>query len=116
MSLKGRMQRLAAAARRQGLSSEACCPACRDRRRLSVIVRGREDDDGEVAWKRASPPACAVCGEVPEEVIEIVEQIVPARGEHLKGPRGKGSTGFPHGRQRTSRPTELAQSDEESRV
>jgi hypothetical protein len=41
-----------------------------------------------VAWDWEGPSPCAVCGEVPEEVIEIVEQIVPARGERRKEPAG----------------------------
>jgi hypothetical protein len=80
MNLRGRINRPAAAARRQGLFPEAGCPACQDRRKVSVFVRGRKDD-GDVVWDGEVPSPCAVCGEVPEEVIEIVEQIVPARGQ-----------------------------------
>jgi hypothetical protein len=88
MNLRGRINRLAAAARRQGLWLEGRCPACRDRRGRVVLVSGRLGDDGAVAWKRELPPACAVCGEVSEDIIEIVDQIVPARGERRKVPAG----------------------------
>jgi hypothetical protein len=88
MNLRGRINRLAAAARRQGLLPEAECPACRDRRKESVVVRGRSGDNGEVNWDWEGPTPCAVCGEVTEEVIEIIEQIVPARGERRKEPAG----------------------------
>jgi hypothetical protein len=37
--------------------------------------------DGELLWAKPGPPACPECGEVPEEVIEIVEQVVLDRGE-----------------------------------
>jgi hypothetical protein len=71
-----------------GFVAEAGYPACRDRRGRVVLVSGRLGDDGAVAWQRELPPACAGCDEAPEDIIEIVEQIVPARGERLNEPAG----------------------------
>jgi hypothetical protein len=33
-----------------------------------------------VAWEEGGPTACPECGQVPEDFIEIVERVVPARG------------------------------------
>jgi hypothetical protein len=83
------LQRLVAAARRQGLLPEAGCPACRDRRKESVVVRGRSGDNGEVNWDWEGPPPCAVCGEVTEEVVEIIEQVVATRDQAQAWLRGE---------------------------
>ncbi len=88
MSLRGRVNRLVAAARRQGLSPGAGCPACRERRNVTVIMRGREDDAGEMAWAGEGPSPCAACGQVPEEVIEVVEQVVETRDQARAWLRG----------------------------
>ena len=51
----------------------AGCPACRDRRCFSVLATPRGDtavlpDD----W----PAPCPRCGDVPEQIIEIITQVV----------------------------------------
>jgi hypothetical protein len=78
--LTGRLRRLEGNARERGLLPEPGCPACRDRRGLTVFVRSRVGADGAVLWEEEGPAACAACGEVPEDVTEIVEQVVLDRG------------------------------------
>jgi hypothetical protein len=54
----------------------AGCPACRHRRGLVALVTVREEPDEPAALPEGAPLQCAVCGNVPEQIIEIVEQVV----------------------------------------
>jgi hypothetical protein len=58
------------------VSLPAGCPACRHRRGLIVLVTVREEPDGSWGAKEDQPRSCAVCGEVPEQIIEVVEHVV----------------------------------------
>jgi hypothetical protein len=80
MRLNGRLRHLENAARERGLLAGPGCPACRNRRGKLVIVRSRVGVDGASLWTEEGPPVCPECGQVPEEVIEIVEHLVLARG------------------------------------
>jgi hypothetical protein len=53
------------------------CPACRDRRGLTVLAAFREED-GVVVPDGPRPEPCSSCGEVPEMVVEVVERVVTA--------------------------------------
>jgi hypothetical protein len=57
------------------------CPACRDRRGRVAVHTYRQMADGSVRPHGDAPQPCDVCGEVPEEVIEIVEVVVSTREE-----------------------------------
>jgi hypothetical protein len=71
MRLRGRLKRL-----ERGLAADAGCTACRDRRGLVVLVGARQLADGSVVEEEDGPAACARCGEVPEQVLQIVEVVV----------------------------------------
>jgi hypothetical protein len=83
MRLNGRLRRLENLAQEHGLVAGPGCPACRDRRGKEVNVRSRVGADGTLLWEEDGPPPCPVCGEVPEDVLRIVEQVVPARGSGM---------------------------------
>jgi len=78
MRLTGRLRRVEAAAVRLGLLPGPGCPACRDRRGLSVLVSGRWTAGGAAVAEEPGPPPCPACGEVPEVVVLVVEEVVPA--------------------------------------
>jgi hypothetical protein len=73
MRLSGRLHRLE---RRVG---DTGCPACRDRRGRVVLVTSRSLPDGKTEPQGDWPPPCERCGEVPEQVVEIVETVVGTR-------------------------------------
>jgi hypothetical protein len=72
MSLRTRLQRLERA------QIDTGCPACRDRRGRIVLLTAEQRPDGTVAVMEGEPASCALCGEVPEQVIEVVETVVEA--------------------------------------
>jgi hypothetical protein len=55
------------------------CPACRDRRGHTVMVRSRRLPDGTTLPLESEPGPCERCGEVAEFIIEIVETVVESR-------------------------------------
>jgi hypothetical protein len=57
----------------------AGCPACRLRRGLVAPVTVREVVDEPSGRHKGTPQPCAVCGDIPEQVIRIVEQVVECR-------------------------------------
>ncbi len=71
MSLHTRVKRLAEEARKRGIGS-GLCPACWERKGCMVVVTADTDE---------APAACEVCGEVPEDVIEVEEILVGMVGE-----------------------------------
>ena len=73
MNLRTRLQRL------ERLKINTGCPACRDRRGRAVFLTARQLPDGTVVPVDEEPKPCARCGQVPEQIIEIVEVIVKAR-------------------------------------
>jgi hypothetical protein len=52
------------------------CPACRHRRGQLVTVFSEEQDDGTITEPEGPPSVCARCGEVPEQVVRVVEVVV----------------------------------------
>ncbi len=73
MRIRARLARLE---RTAGVSG---CPACGDRRGRVVLHCGREQRDGSVRFERPGPMPCPRCGEVPEEVVEVVEVVIETR-------------------------------------
>jgi ssDNA-binding Zn-finger/Zn-ribbon topoisomerase 1 len=56
------------------------CPECRERRGQTVLCRVRDGED-EQGVGSDWPAPCPRCGEVPEQIIEIVEVLVTTREE-----------------------------------
>ncbi len=73
MRMRARLVRL------ERTAGAAGCPACRDRRGRVVLHCGREQRDGSVRFESPEPMPCPRCGEVPEEVVEVVEVVIEAR-------------------------------------
>jgi hypothetical protein len=73
VTLKSRLKRLT-----QQLGLELC-PECRDRRGCVVLVVSSLFADGTVTAQNDAPRPCSRCGEVPEQAVHVVEQIVVAR-------------------------------------
>jgi hypothetical protein len=73
MSLKRRVGRLTAQVR-PGL-----CPQCRDRKGV-LLLTGHYRGDGTFAPDNRLPEPCPACGETPEPLCVVVEQIVGSDG------------------------------------
>jgi hypothetical protein len=73
MSLRARLQRL------ERRKIEIGCPACRDRRGRIALVTARRLPDGTVVAEEGEPQPCARCGQVPEQIIEVVKSVVGER-------------------------------------
>jgi hypothetical protein len=55
------------------------CSACRYRRGRVALVTIRQEPDGSLGLREGEPQPCGVCRDVPEQIIEIVEQVVDSR-------------------------------------
>jgi hypothetical protein len=55
------------------------CPACRGRRGRIVLLRAEQLPDGTGAVVDGPPTPCARCGQIPEQIIEVVETVVGER-------------------------------------
>jgi hypothetical protein len=77
MSLKSRVTRLSQQ-RRPGL-----CPQCRDRRGRVLLVAGHKRRDGTFVADRPAPPPCPACGDTPEKLLVVVEELVGSDGSVL---------------------------------
>jgi hypothetical protein len=86
--------RIAARVARLERHPGAGCPACRDRRGDLVLHVRRQKTDGTVHPVTGAPQPCGRCGQVPEEVIDVVEVIINTREERERLP--------PEARRRTS--------------
>ena len=75
MKLHARLRRL------ERTTVDADCPACRERRGWTVLLTARRLPDGTVAPVEGEPQPCVRCGQVPEQIIEVVEVIEPAAAE-----------------------------------
>jgi hypothetical protein len=73
MSLRTRLQRL------ERNTVEEGCPACRDRRGRVVWLTAERRPDGTVVTVEKEPPACTWCGQIPEQIIEVVRAVVGER-------------------------------------
>jgi hypothetical protein len=74
MRLRTRLQRL-----ERNLVA-AGCPACRDRRGLIVLRIVERFPDGSVAAEAEEPRPCVRCGQIPEQVMEVIETVVQTSG------------------------------------
>jgi hypothetical protein len=72
MNLRARLRRL------ERTTIDAGCPACRERRGWTVLLTARRLPDGTVAPVEGEPQPCVRCGQVPEQIIAVVEVIEPA--------------------------------------
>lgn len=70
MSLRARLQRL------ERSSVNLGCPACRDRQGRIVLLTAQRLLDGAVVTDEAEPQPCARCGQIPEQILEVVESVV----------------------------------------
>ena len=52
------------------------CPACRDRRSLYALVIREELADGSITAPVGRPAPCVQCGQIPEQILEIIEETV----------------------------------------
>jgi hypothetical protein len=92
MSLRTRLQRL------ERNTADAGCPACRDRRGRIVLLRAEQQPDGTVAVVEGEPAPCTLCGQVPKQIIEVVETVVEAPPlNHLPSPIESPGTPAPNG-------------------
>jgi hypothetical protein len=73
MSLRTRLQRLERNTVAEG------CPACRDRRGGIVWLTAERLADGTVVTVEKEPQACTRCGQIPEQIIEVVGAVVGER-------------------------------------
>jgi hypothetical protein len=73
MSLRMRLQRL------EQNDVDAGCPACRDRQgRIALRIVERRPDGTLAAHSEELLP-CVQCGEIPEQVVEVIETAVEPR-------------------------------------
>jgi hypothetical protein len=73
MSIRTRLQYL------EQRVPETGCPACRDRFGRVVLVTTRQLADGTMLPTTKMPEPCSLCGQLPEEIIKIVEVVVETR-------------------------------------
>jgi hypothetical protein len=73
MSLRSRLQRL------EWDTVEEGCPACRDRRGWIVLLTANQLPDGTVVGMENEPQPCTRCGQIPEQIIEVVVAVVGER-------------------------------------
>jgi len=66
MTLRTRLRRL------EGNLPDRGCLGCRDRRGRVVTVESQRQADASITALQPLPPDCAVCGQRPEFIIEIV--------------------------------------------
>jgi hypothetical protein len=70
MSLRTRLQRL------ERNTIDAGCPDCRDRRgRIALRIVERQPDGTMVAHSQ-EPQPCVQCGQIPEQIMEVIETVV----------------------------------------
>jgi hypothetical protein len=79
MRISGRLSRLE---RRVGTG----CLDCRHRRGYAFVHISRQAPDGSAHGEKEAPRPCSRCGQVPEEVIEVVEVMVGSREERERLP------------------------------
>ena len=73
MNLRARLQRL------ERNTVDAGCLACRDRRGRIVLLTAERLPDGAVVAVEEEPQPCTRCGQIPEQIIEVVESVVDGR-------------------------------------
>jgi hypothetical protein len=75
MNLRARLRRL------ERTTIVAGCPACRERRGRTVLLTARGLPDGTLAPGEDEPQPCVSCGQIPEQIIKVLEVIEPAAAE-----------------------------------
>ena len=78
MNLRARLQRL------ERTTVVAGCPACRERRGRTVLWTAQRLPDGTLAPGEPGedePQPCVRCGQIPEQIIKVLEVIEPAAAE-----------------------------------
>ena len=83
MRLHARLRRL-----EQQLLAEHGCPACRHRQGLTLLLVARQLPDGTLVSETQKPAPCTVCGQVPEQIIEVILKVVEVPGEVVRAPAG----------------------------
>jgi hypothetical protein len=64
------------------------CPECRNRRgRVALLVASRSPD-GTILTENDAPTPCSRCGEVPEQLVQVVEEVVDVRLDAGEQPLG----------------------------
>ena len=56
----------------------AGCPACRHRH-IIVMRTGTQQADGTMVWDVDKPQPCTHCGQIPEQIIEVILSVVDER-------------------------------------
>ena len=72
MRLKARLGRL----EQRLIGGKGGCRACRERRRFKVLITAQRAPDGTVALNDPEPEPCPSCGEVPEHIIVVIQEVV----------------------------------------
>jgi hypothetical protein len=88
VSLHARLSRL-----EQQIGVAHSCPACRHRQGRAVLIEAHKQPDGTVVSNELEPVPCAVCGQVPERIIEVVLSEVQTPGLESASPEADGSSG-----------------------
>lgn len=70
MKLRARLKRL------ERNTLDAGCPACRDRLGRIALRIVERLPDGTVTVHAEGPQPCVQCGQIPEQVIEVIESVV----------------------------------------
>jgi hypothetical protein len=65
------------------------CPACRQRQNRAVLIEYHKLADGTVVPDAPEPAPCAVCGKVPERLIQVILTAVENPGEPATARRGE---------------------------
>jgi DNA-directed RNA polymerase subunit RPC12/RpoP len=74
MRLRTRLQKL------ERSRTFAGCPGCRHRR-VIVLRTCTPLPDGSVVWDVDEPQPCARCGQIPEQIIEMILSVVDERND-----------------------------------
>jgi hypothetical protein len=74
MRLRSRLQKL------ERSRTFAGCPVCRHRR-VIVIRTCTPLPDGSVVWDGDKPHPCTCCGQIPEQLIEVILSVVDERND-----------------------------------
>ena len=73
MSLRTRLQRL------ERNTVDVGCPVCRDRRGRVALRIVERLPDGALAVRSEGPQPCVQCGQIPEQIMKVVETVVEPR-------------------------------------
>jgi hypothetical protein len=77
MRLKARLGRL----EQRLIGGKGGCRTCRERRRYTALITAQQAPDGTVVLNDPEPEPCPSCGEVPEHIIVVIEEVVASHDE-----------------------------------